>query len=657
VVPGAQEYDLMWSVEVFDRQGNRVQTTQLALKPAWVAATAVGGPERAEIRVEGLPDALWQIVEWMQYGVQIRNGGGTLIWWGFVERATVGMATVQLGRTLEGMANKVQAAYTYEGTDGSQTRGTTAWVQDGGSVGRYGRFEERLSLADMEQAAAVAARDTELARRSQPQPVTELGSDEGGLLSCAGWWLTLGREFYADDRGVEEHKVGANVEHVIAWQLTGQTNIGFNAQRIDDLGARLGLVKAQNSLRVVGSTSNDGVYLVESGPDAGTSALSYTSDGISFDRFDDINDSDNGLGFCKLGYMIFTAGSGQTENSGSFWVTKESVSKLEVAPATIVDEYAIPPVTIYQGHGLTVDEGLTQEKAGASVSLYHGSNKVAQGFRLASATGWTVREVRLQAAKVGTPAGNLRMRLYSASGGNPNAVLATASLAPAAVGTEMAWLSFDLGAGYALSAGTDYFVSLDLDGSASAGAFYVAGLESGMEYARGSLKVQDSYSGAWGARTPDAQMPFQLLGRTATTVQLGEMLDAAQWVTAVRVRTASGVETGIFRDGEQRLLSEVERLLEMGTSTGGRLVAYLQADRSAVVEGEAVEAPTLVLGVDGRVRTLAGQLMEEGVLPVGQWVAVEGAPAGLEALGRFYVQRAEYETEGGRLRLEPRGNA
>jgi hypothetical protein len=178
-----------------------------------------------------------------------------------------------------------------------------------------------------------------------------------------------------------------------------------------------------------------------------------------------------------------------------------------------------------------------------------------------------------------------------------------------------------------------------------------------MEYARGSLKVQDSYSGAWGARTPDAQMPFQLLGRTTTTVQLGEMLDAAQWVTAVRVRTASGVETGIFRDGEQRLLSEVERLVEMGTSTGGRLVAYLQADRSAVVEGEAVEAPTLVLGVDGRVRTLAGQLMEEGVLPVGQWVAVEGAPAGLEALGRFYVQRAEYETEGGRLRLEPRGNA
>ncbi|MGL4651478.1 MAG: hypothetical protein ACRC1H_18880, partial [Caldilineaceae bacterium] len=191
----------MFTVTLWDRAGVQIRAEQLTLTPSWYAATAVGGPERAEVRVTGAVDALWQIVDWMHYRVEIRNGGGTLVWWGFVERATVGMGQLQLGRTLEGMTNRVQVAYTFDGIDGNQERGTTTWAQDNGSVAAYGRFESRVSLADAELAAAEARRTTELEERADPLPVTELSDETGGLLVCAGWWLTLDRIFYADPTG------------------------------------------------------------------------------------------------------------------------------------------------------------------------------------------------------------------------------------------------------------------------------------------------------------------------------------------------------------------------------------------------------------------------------------------------------------------------
>jgi hypothetical protein len=660
----------MFTVTLWDRNGVQARAEQLTLAPLWLAATAVGGPERAEVRVTGTPEALWQIADWMQYRVEIRSETGALVWWGFVERATVGFGPVQLGRTLEGMANRLQVAYTCEDATGGQTRGDTAWTQDNASVAAYGRFETRLSLADAEETEALAYGATELRKRAAPAAVAELGNEaREGLLGCRGWWGTLERTFYADDRGLEEYKGTVSLEYVLGWQLTGQTNIGFNGTRMDDLAARLAAVRPGNRLRVVGSTSNDGIYVVQSGPDEGSTVLTLTSDDIAFERFDDILSSSGGLEIFRLGYMVFTSGSGQTENSGSFWVTKEHPERMEVEPATMVDEFAIGPITLTQGHALTAatdelpnDGKFFQEKAGASLAVYHGANKVAQRFRLSSATGWTVREVRVQAAKVGSPSDNLRVRIYSGTATEPVTVLIAATKAPADVSTEMGWLTFDLGAGVALSPATDYWLSIDRDGAASVTNFYLAGLESGedLDYPY-TLKVQDGYTGWWEDPLPDAtqqcRMPFRLSGRTATTVQLRDMLDAADSVTAVTIRTASGVETGIYRDGEQTVLAEVERLLEMGTSAGGRLLARIMPDRSAIVEAAPVAdgAPLRMNGA-GQVRHHMGQPLAAGELPAGAWVAVDGVPAGWEKLALFFVERAEYDVDGGRLRLEPTPN-
>lgn len=644
---------MAFTVEIFDGLETRVAVTHLVLRPTLFALSAVGGPEMAEIEATGAPDALWQVTNWLQHRVHIRNEQGTLVWWGYIESAGVGRGAVRINRTLQGVVNRLQVAHTYEAEDGSQVRYTTAWAQHAESVATYGRFEARLSLADADTAEAEAYGDTVLAQRARPYARMEIADDDGtALLVCKGWWSTLERQFYGDARGLVEHKVNSDLVHVLAWQLTSQTTIGFNDDRLDDLSARLAQVRPNNELRVAGSTSNDGLYHVASAGDAADTAITYVSSAIQIERFDDVVDGDNGLGFAKLGFMIHIAGVGQTENSGAFWVTKESVNRLEVTPATMVDENGLGAVTVKQGHGLTIEEEFVQEKSGASITVYHGSYKVAQRFRITSAD-WTLREVRVQAAKVGTPVDNLRCRIFWGDATAPSGQLLSAELTAAQVGTEMAWRVFDFGVGTTLTAGGHYWIVVDRTGATHYENFWLVGLESAATYAYG-MKVQDGFVGGYQARDPDAHMPFRAYGRTDTTEQLGDMLADAQWLTGVEVDTTSGIEVNPYRDGEQTLATEVERLIAMGTGAAARLVVRVRPDRSAVIESVAQSGHLNTrLMADGTLQSAHGQPLQPGVLPVGEWVTVDGIPSSLSEAATFYVARAEYDVETGRVRLEP----
>lgn len=648
----------MFSVDIIDPWGNVTRTEQLRLRPKWFAAAAVGGPEAAEVEVSGPADAVWQITQWLQHRVLIRNGNGTLCWWGFIERATVGMGQAQIGGTLEGMANRIQVAYTFEGVTGSQERETTAWAQVDRSVYDYGRFEERLSLADVNQAEAETKRGTALARRAFPLPVTELNENPGGYLTCRGWWTTLERIYYADERGTLKHDVSPDIEHVIGWALLSQTDIGMKGARIDDLSARLVNTRGQNPMRVVGSgAGNDGVYEVETPPDDETEAVTFVSDNVFFDPTDDIKNDFNEFTWAEEGFMIRTWGSSRGSNNGTFWIEKASPGGIEVDFHGISQVSDDGPITIKQGHGVTLVEevALTREQIGVSISLYHGSYKIAQKFRITSAAGWTVNRVRVQVKKLGAPADNLRVRIYSDSSGSPSAILAEGLVAPALVSDEdLAWLTADLGSGAALSPATDYWLSVDRTGGPSTVDLYLVGLESEATYSY-PLKVYDGYTSTWLDRTPNAHMPFQLVARTATTAQIAEMLAAAPWLAGVSLRTASGVDTDLYRDGEQKLLTEVERLLEMGTSTNGALHVRVLEDRTAVIEAAPESGDgNLRMDARGTLRQAMGQPLEEGVLPAGQWVTLDGAPAGMNALASFLIDRAEFDAENKRMRLEPR---
>ena len=74
----------------FDIGGNAAPAPGgLEFAVEWFSALALGGPEKAEIRVSGAEDALWELMGWLRRGVTIRNGLGSVVWHGFVNEVRV----------------------------------------------------------------------------------------------------------------------------------------------------------------------------------------------------------------------------------------------------------------------------------------------------------------------------------------------------------------------------------------------------------------------------------------------------------------------------------------------------------------------------------------------------------------------------------------
>jgi len=662
---------MAWRVEVLDRNDIPVRAEQLALTPTFYSAHVWGGPKRAEIRVEGAGDALWQALNWLRGWVTIRNAQGNLVWWGYVASAEVGIGQVTVGLTLETMANRVCVAYTYMGPDGQQTRGTTAWAEDTTVQALYGIKELRATLADTSPGQATAVRAKTLAARKNPQAMLAMDAIEGGRLMCIGAWQTLGWQSYSQPEGRESHEAAADEEVILEVSTGGAEHTAAADEEVVFFNE---VTQVGQAFQVASTTTVRSLA---------------------------VRARKNGSPTYELRLHIYTNGETGSPHSAlasasvppasvgatSGWVSANLSSDLVLAAATnywvVVDAAEVPTLeeSATTGYAVGVETGKTY--AGGWMKIFDVAHdawvfrvpdadmpfivddatttpreRVGQKFQLATATGWTVRSVAVQARKIGAPTDNFRMRIYSDSGGNPNAVLAMVTVAAADVATSADWVSADLATNLALSPATNYWIVVDSTGSPSAATGYAVGIETAATYPRGNLKV---YSGSWAANVPDADMPFLLLGSEATSLQMEEMLASGQFVTAVDMRVATGVEECQYRDGTLTIRDEAERLLGVGTASEAGLRAWVSPGRQAVVDAEPAEGETeLLLGMDGRLYNAVGGLADEGVLPVGQWVRIEGVPsrAGLLAnAARFFVESAEYDVDGGRLRLTPRSTA
>lgn len=650
-----------FTVELFDRSYGAMDTGRLALAPVVYSAQRWGGPARCEVAVTGDALALWDVLNWLRYWVLVRNPNGQVVWWGYVLEALVGVGAAQVGLSLEPMTNRVAVAYTTPAADGNAERATTGWGENASSVAAYGAKEALYSLSDTTAAQAEALRATVLAKSGTPVPGVSLDAATGAVLVCCGVWETLGWEFYAQAEGQELHDVAADLEHMLGWGIAAEASrFGFYENKIGDLDCEMGYLLPNNRVEVADSAFNDGTYLVESPADADATPVTYASDGITFGGSDDIYDSESGFDFIAVGNMITTSGSAQTENNSTWWVSKKnSNSNIEVDQHTIVDETSVGTITVKMGHEAVFDASFAYEVVSPSnnISLTAIGIKVAQKFRLASGTGWTVTEASVPVRKVGSPADNLRVRIFSDSAGNPGSALATGTVAGNSLSTNLEWVSVSLGAGVALSAATDYWLVVDREGALDWDGFYGVGLESAKTYARGDLKIQLTDL-SWATRDPDGHLPFQLYATRETTTQIEEMLGEAQFVSAVSVGVSSGVTERPYRAGDLTIREEVERLLGVGTSAGGGLVAAVDTSRVAGVSAEPTSGDLdWLLAADGRLLHPMSRREEPGLLPVGQWVRIEGIPASLGIagdLGRFLVDIAEYDVRSGRVRLTPR---
>lgn len=193
---------------------------------------AVGGPVRASLTAYGDVHALWELVELLRCPVELAGETGQAVWWGYVADVTVRVNALEIGVSVQEMANRVAVAYSRvaPGTATVGERATTSWAQDGESVTAYGTKERLFGLAGATDAAAEAARDTWLSVRRWPVVLVS-GSGARESLSatviCHGWWDTLDWTYYAQAAGKE-----------------GYEDIGAGTQAVGDDNARLALAQS-----------------------------------------------------------------------------------------------------------------------------------------------------------------------------------------------------------------------------------------------------------------------------------------------------------------------------------------------------------------------------------------------------------------------------
>ena len=281
--------------------------------------------------------------------------------------------------------------------------------------------------------------------------------------------------------------------------------------------------------------------------------------------------------------------------------------------------------------------------------------KMAESFTVP--VGWDALTMWFKVGKYQLPTDNLKGEIWSNVGAVPWGVVATSSVAAASLSGDLEWVRFEFSAGaYSLVAGTTYWAVLSRSGTLNSGKYYRATVDEGLGYSGGTGLMWNG--SAWVARSPAADLVFQITGQAQTTDQIAAMVDpggAGQFLKGVFVKDGSGVYGRQYRDGRETALKEVGQLLEQGASDGSKMVAWVGSDRILVVR----KAPAYVEGgaellllASGELRAKGGGLLPASVRVVGKWAAVEGLEqlgGDKNAPGQVLIEMAEWS--GGRMKV------
>ncbi len=628
-----------FTVRLSDRTNVPI-VTPLRLRPLRYAWADMGGPETAEIALEGQGDDLTSALRWLGGNVRIYGDDGSPVWWGVIVEAAFVADGMEYGLTLEGMANRVAVIYAV-----NNAPALTAWAEDTRSTDLYGDIELIHSLGAATTAQAEAAAATILEQKAWPRRLVRVatGQAAGGRLLCIGRYATQAWRYYANTAGRVVFEGEKEGEALLGWGFASSQLVGFHAkvQRICQLSCAMSGLRVDDKIVVSGSVSNNGTYRVTEEAKIADQVIYANANGVFWEATDDIKDSNDRLDMFTAGEMF------QIENSDDhdgfwFWRTV-GPEACTVRPNTVVAEYGHADTLLTQGNSVKVYEGLTQEAPVPGTKfitiLAHGQ-KLDQSFTVADGATWTVGEVALWVRRVGTPSDSLQVALYTDSSGAPGTLLDSTTVLGSSLPTKSTKLQVLLNRTASLSNGT-YHLVVSRTGAASPTDYYLLSVDEEAGYSGGVLRLWTG--SAWVARTVDADLHFEVWGHRETTAMIDEI--ASAYIGDASIRNASGVYDRMYRAGTKTALDELERLLAAGTSTGARLLATVNLDNVLVVEVAPTTAAVRWRG--GRFTSMAGQPLGRGLLPVGQWVALDVPIDDDRApFSPVWLSRCEYDAEG-----------
>ncbi len=647
-----------FGVRVYDRNGNAVTVPAgVSVTPEGWSAAAVGGPVAAELRASGPVEALLTLAAWLGYQVQVTSPRGQVVWWGQVAAVEVAAGGVTRGVSLAETVNRLKVIFAEPQAGGSAASAETAWAEDADSVALYG-YRERVYTApgDVSSGQATALRGSLLSRLAAPQKVLSVakGEGRGAVLRCVGDWARLGDVYYSQVAGLEEHAADGDAAPLGLGFTSASVAFAASPQTINEVYGRLGNFGYEGlPVRVTGAVSNSGVYTVASADRR--DAVAYTATTIRFGASDDIGDSANGLAFLATDDVILI--SGTSNNNGTDIIERTGADGVEVSPGyggAINNEAAGASVTIRRGNAVTVDQALTNELIGATVTVLAYGQRMYQTFSLAANASWTVDRIELRVRKVGAPSDSLRVGLVLDSSGSPGTLVEQADVAAGSIDTADGWVGWEFTNTQQLNYATTYGLLVERTGAADPDNYYEVWLDGEGGYSRGSLKLYDG--SAYQAVASD--MLFRVMGAEDTSTQVARVIQGTSTeLFGAIVENASSVLSWQYRDGEETGQAVAEGLLAVGTSSGYRMLAQVTESRWVRIFSEGLpDDARYVWGDDQVLRHVQGSPVEDGWLPVGEWVHLDDAyAAGAWAgLSPFFVERASWRVGQG-LSLEAAG--
>lgn len=288
------------------------------------------------------------------------------------------------------------------------------------------------------------------------------------------------------------------------------------------------------------------------------------------------------------------------------------------------------------------------------------STRAAQSFRVSASQPWTAYSAKISLRKQGAPADNVTMELCADAAGVPGTVLTSSTLTGSGLTEATDWIEFVFSTPTLLALATTYWLVVKRSGAVDGTNYYAMNVGPALGYTSGLYRL---YTGAaWVARGTDADAAFKVTGVQETTEQIRYAIGAcAPFISAVEIKTVSGVYSSQYRDGDTPCLSEVEALLKAGTTSGRRLLATVTRERVLRVYQEPSSGDAdYLLATDGTLHDAFDVPVSPDKCPVGLWAKLKDViPATVDVSKladptRVFIEAAEYNAETRTYTPEPR---
>lgn len=304
------------------------------------------------------------------------------------------------------------------------------------------------------------------------------------------------------------------------------------------------------------------------------------------------------------------------------------------------------------------------EATGATVKISWGDHismdNIAMSFQ--TDTTWVCTHVAVKLRQVGNPSDSIRVGLYPDSGGVPGTVLTFNETLGSALFSELTWTEFAFATPVTLTAATTYYLQVRRTGAASLANGYEVAIDEDLGYADGAMLLYNGTS--WVTRNPDADMPFRIIGEISSTEQLEKAIAAVDDFRQSLIQVDSLIPVRQYSVDDRMALDMMDELLDAGTSTGARLIAWVANDDTVIVNtvpAASLGTPNLVLGQDGRVRYPNGSPYVPGALLFGRYVDVdsllllEGVSLRASRGAALYIAESTYDAVSDTLTVSGEG--